>query len=155
MKNSRIDYIREKMMSLNDPSVKAVLLFGSTARGEGGERSDIDLLILHEGCKIEDAVLRRRHFYSLIHQQLGGEFEGLTVIDMEFEKFVRPRHVSPILLNIYRDALVVYDETDMLEEFLRRTRERICKSGLRRVRDGKAYYWILPKPLGKVEIVES
>ena len=29
--------------------VKAVLLFGSLARGEAGERSDVNLLVLHTG----------------------------------------------------------------------------------------------------------
>jgi len=46
------------------------------ARGEAGERSDVDLLVLHEGCKIEDAILRRRHFYFLLSKALEGEFEG-------------------------------------------------------------------------------
>jgi len=155
METLRIDYIREKMLLLEEPSVKAVLIFGSMARGEAGERSDVDLLILHEGCEIKDAVLRRRYFYSLLHKLLGGEFEELTVIDMEFGSFIKPRQVSYMLLNIYGDALIVYDETNMLEEFLRKTREKIFESGLRRVRDGKAYYWILPKPLEKVKIVES
>jgi hypothetical protein len=56
--------------------VEAVLLFGSVARGEAGERSDVDLLVLHSGMTIGDPVLRRRHLYNLIAERLEGVFES-------------------------------------------------------------------------------
>ncbi|MEM2897201.1 MAG: nucleotidyltransferase domain-containing protein [Candidatus Bathyarchaeia archaeon] len=48
--------------------IKAVVMFGSRARGESGERSDFDLLVFHEGCGIDDPVLRRRHLYCLLKE---------------------------------------------------------------------------------------
>jgi len=110
------------------------------------------LLVLHRGCRIEDAVLRR-HLYNLLREKIWEEFEELTVIDMELERFLRPKEVTPLLLNVYWDAVVVYDSTGVVENFLKDVRDKILKSGLKRVKDGKANYWVLPEPLKEVKIL--
>ena len=133
--------------------VKAVLLFGSLARGEAGERSDVDLLVLHTGAPVRDPVERRRLLYKLVAERLEGAFEAVTLVDMDLERFLKPETVTPLLLNIYADALVVIDRVGSLEEFLQRVRKRIGELGLTRVRDGKAYYWVLPKPMEKVQLL--
>ena len=133
--------------------VKAVLLFGSLARGEAGERSDVDLLVLHSGAPVRDPVERRRLLYKLVAERLEGAFEAVTLVDMDLERFLKPETVTPLLLNIYADALVVIDRVGSLEEFLQRVRRRIGELGLTRVKDGKAYYWILPKPMEKVQLL--
>ncbi len=46
--------------------VKVVLLFGSATRGEVTERSDVGLLILHEGVPLADLVEHRRLLYSIV-----------------------------------------------------------------------------------------
>jgi len=147
------ELLRDKLRRIKEPYVKAVLLFGSRARGESGERSDIDLLVLHEGCKIEDAVMRRRHLYTLLRETVGEEFEEITLVDMEIERFVKPIEISSLLLNVYWDAVVLYDEAENVESFLRHIRSKIVKSGLKRIRDGKAYCWVLPEPLKEVKIL--
>lgn len=125
----------------------------SGVRGEFGERSDVDLLVLHDGYRVEDSVIRRRRLYSLLRELLGVEFEDITLIDMELESFLKPTNINSLLLNIYWDAIVVYDKTGNIGGFLRSVREKILKSGLKRVRDGKAYWWVLPKPLKEVRIL--
>lgn len=150
------DYVLSELRRrLNDlPSyVKVVLLFGSIARGEADERSDIDILILHCGAPFSDLVERRRHLYKLVAEGLGGNFESITVIDMELEHFIKPETVTPLLLNIYADAIVVFDRVGGIEDFLKRVRWRIMELGITRVRDGKAYYWVLPKPMEKVNLL--
>jgi len=148
-----VELLRQRLRLLEEPSVKAVLLFGSKARGESGERSDVDLLVLHEGYEIGDAVLRRRHLYNLLREAIGEQSEDLTLVDMELRRFLKPGEISSLLLNIYWDAVVVYDVTESVEDFLKEVRGRILKSGLKRVWDGKAYYWVLPEPLKEVKIL--
>ena len=133
--------------------VKAVLLFGSVARGEAGERSDVDLLVLHSGAPFSDPVERRRHLYNLVVERLEGVFESITLIDMELDRFLKPGTVTPFLLNVYADAVVVVDRVGGVEGFLQRVRKRIRELGLLRVKDGRAYYWVLPKPAEKVELL--
>jgi len=148
-----IELLKNQLENLNEPYVKAILLFGSRARGESNERSDIDLLVLHENCEIKDPVLRRRHLYNLIRKAIGKEFEGITIIDMEFENFIKPIEINALLLNIYWDAIIVYDKTNMLHSFLENVKDKIKKSGLKRIKDGKAYRWILPEPMKEVKIL--
>ena len=148
-----VELLRSRLRSLKEPYVKAVLMFGSRARGESGERSDVDLLVLHEDCEVEDAVMRRRRLYNLLREAVGEEFEDITVVDMELERFLKPREITSLLLNVYWDAVVVYDKTGTVESFLRHVKGKIVKSGLKRVGDGRAYYWVLPKPLKEVKIL--
>jgi len=148
-----LELLRDRLSLLDVPYVMSVVMFGSRARGESGERSDVDLLVLLENCEVEDPVARRRLLYMLIRKALGGEFEGLTVVDVELERFLKPEEVSPLLLNVYWDGVVVYDKTGSLCDFLQEARERIVKSGLKRVKDREAYFWMLPKPMKEVKIL--
>ncbi|MEM3904946.1 MAG: nucleotidyltransferase domain-containing protein [Sulfolobales archaeon] len=133
--------------------IKAVLLFGSIARGEANEYSDVDLLILHSDLPIIDLVERRRYLYRLIIERLGDVFDSITLIDMSLNEFLKPDVVTPLLLNIYVDAVVILDRVGEIEEFLSNVRRKVVEVGLKKVKDEKAYYWILPKPLEKVRIV--
>jgi len=80
-------------------------------------------------------------------------YPEFTVLDMDFDEFVNPGIIRPLLLNIYWDAVILLDRSGRLQDFLDHVRRRIIESGLRRVKDGKAYYWILPKPIAKVRIL--
>jgi len=148
-----LELLSSRLTSIEGSCVKAVLMFGSRARGESGGGSDVDLLVLHEGCEIKDLVARRGYFYNLLREAVGEEFEDLTVVDMELESFLEPGGVSGFLLNIYWDAVPVYDTTEKIQSFLGNVREKIAKSGLKRVKDGRAYRWVLPKPLEEVRIL--
>jgi len=145
--------LRRRLHGLEQPHVKAVLMFGSRARREHREKSDADLLVLHDGCGTDDPVARRRQLYKLVREAVREEFEDIMVLDMELERFLNPGEITAQLLNIYWDAVVVYDTTKNLHGFLNHARERIAKSGLKRVRDGKAYYWTLPEPMREVRIL--
>ena len=146
-----INDLRIKLNKLVSGNFIAVLLFGSLARCEAGERSDVDLLVLHRGLGGIDPVRRRRAIYLAVSAFLRDY--PLTVIDMDINDFLSPGVITPLLLNIYWDAVVLLDKTGTLEEFLRYVRRRVVESGLRRVKDGKAYYWVLPKPMERVRII--
>lgn len=145
--------LKDRLRRLKDPHVKAVLLFGSRARREAQGKSDVDLLILHDGCGIHDPIARRKHLYNLVQEPIGSHFDGLAVLDMELRQFLEPKEVNALLLNIYWDALVLLDRTGTLRFFLERAKKMIAKSGLKRVKDAKAYYWVLPEPLKEVKLL--
>ncbi len=154
MKKEFVKKLRRRLEAgLREECVKAVVLFGSWARGEASERSDVDLLVLHKGCGEKDPVLLRRRLYKALKEALGDEVEELTVLDMELSEFMSPKEVTPLLLNIYWDGVVVYDETGRVRDFLAKARKGIKASGLKRVRDGRAYCWVLPEPMKEVKIL--
>ncbi|MBS7645651.1 MAG: hypothetical protein QW569_04200 [Candidatus Bathyarchaeia archaeon] len=88
-----------------------------------------------------------------MREAVGKEFEDLTIMDMGLEGFLKPKEISALLLNIYWDAIIVYDEVEVLPGFLTCVRESIARSGWRRVKDGRAYRWILPEPMKEVRIL--
>lgn len=148
-----IESLGYRLRHLRAPFIKAVVVFGSRARGEPKERSDVDLLVLFDDQENEDSVARRRNLYGLLREAVGEQYEDITLIDMRLEDFLRPHEVTPLLLNIYWDGIVVYDTTRTLHSFLDLIKDRIKKSGLKRISDGRAYRWELPEPMKEVKIL--
>jgi len=65
--------------------IAGVVLFGSVARGEEGERSDVDLLVLWEG-------LDERKAARVVYEAVSKHFPpgvGLTVLESDYWRFVR------------------------------------------------------------------
>jgi predicted nucleotidyltransferase len=86
--------------SVVDPSVRAVVLFGSVARGEATERSDIDLAVIAPGSwpgrvDLAEAVTRR----------MGN---ACDVIVFTPEEFARSK--EPVVEGIVRDGVALYGE---------------------------------------------
>ena len=153
MQGMDVELLRRRLEGLREGYVKAVIMFGSKARGDSKNGSDVDLLVLHDDCEVKDPIRRRSLVYNLIREAIGGEYEDVTVIDMELGRFIAPKEITSLLLNVYWDGIVVYDETMAVESFLRHIREKIVNSGLKRVGDGRAYYWTLPKPMKAIRIL--
>lgn len=78
-----IDYLEK---GLNHP--EAIFLFGSSARGEDVERSDIDIFIL--------ASIKKELDLSLFHKQLKRE---IKLMIMNKDEFKRAKEKSPELIN--------------------------------------------------------
>ncbi len=135
-------------MAQENSFVCGVILFGSLARGESVERSDIDLLVLWRGLHMD-----RRERYVYIYRVASQYFSpsrGLTVLDMEYDKFLGFKKITSLALNMIWDGIVLYDKYGKLKGYLERLREGIKNKGLTRIKIGRYYYWKLPKPKAKV-----
>ena len=112
----------------------AVALFGSAARCEADERSDLDFLVVLRG--IPKDLQRRYEVYKPIH-------EAVTVIDLDEELITnKDVEVTPLMLNIASDAVILYDPEGKLASFVEHVLKLIQVAGLERyrTRDGK-YGW--------------
>ncbi|MEM3371704.1 MAG: nucleotidyltransferase domain-containing protein [Candidatus Korarchaeum sp.] len=138
-----------KMVTENS-FITGVILFGSAARGEEGERSDLDLLILWEELGL-DTSERYIYVYKMVSRYFPQSL-GLTVIEMSYSSFLSLKKLTPLLLNVIYDGVVLYDKHGRLEEFLSKIREEIKSKGLKRKKIGKYYYWELPEAGSKVEL---
>ena len=125
-------------------------LFGNWARGEAREESDVDVLVVLkslEGMEIRSAI------YRIIARHVK---RALTLIDVRLNEIASDKVVlTPLLINIVADAVVIWDTGNVLREFVEKGRALIRKAGLVRYRtpDGK-YGWKRrdDRPLELVEL---
>ena len=126
-----------------------LLLFGSYARGEASDGSDVDVLVVMRGLK---GLKVRGDVYSILAKHVG---RPLTLIDVDLADISRDDlEVTPLLLNALYDGIIVYDRFGVLERLKLKTIELIRKANLMRYRtpDGK-YGWKRAngKPIEAVE----
>ena len=127
-----------------------LMLFGSYARGEASESSDVDVLVVLRDLR---ELRVRGEIYKVISEHVG---KPLTLIDLSLEELLRDDlEVTPLLLNALYDGIIIYDETGILEKLKGKVLELISKAQLVRYKtpDGR-YGWkrVDGKPLEVVEV---
>ena len=114
-----------------------LMLFGSWARGEAEESSDVDVFIVLRSLRGFEA---RSAIYSVLAKCVK---RALTLIDVRADELFREElELTPLLLNILVDGIVIYDKTGKLGELASKVRQFVNSMGLVRYRtpDGK-YGW--------------
>ena len=80
--------------------VEAVIVFGSVARGEAHQDSDIDLAVI-----AAEAWEGRAHLQQLVHERLGNDCD---VLHLTREQFTRaPKDREPVVAEILRDGVAL------------------------------------------------
>ncbi len=152
--------IAHKLEEIMQDDLISVVLFGSAARGEAGEGSDIDILIVAEKFgkegrfevfnEIEKDLKASEEYRELKEKKLGTLISPVPLTPSEVEK-------NPsILLDIVTDGIILYDVDDFIENKIESLRKKLKKMGSKKIfLDDKRYYWDL-KPdykLGEVVII--
>ncbi len=151
--------IADKLKEILQNDLVSVVLFGSAARGEAGEGSDVDLLIVAEKFgkegrfevfnEIEKDMKASEEYLELKENKLGTTISPVPLTPSEVEK-------NPsILLDITMDGIMLYDVDDFIINKMKSMRKKLKKMGSKRIFiDDKRYYWDL-KPNYKLgEVVE-
>ena len=116
--------------------IVAVSLFGSLARGEASKYSDVDFFIVVRNFNDPNRRFKIYHYlYSVLKKDV-------TVIDIDENKLFRDDlKISPLLLNIIYDSIILYDPTGRLTKLFDRIKYAIDKNLVRyKTPDGK-YGW--------------
>lgn len=100
-----IDELKQKIAPVAEKySVPAVYIFGSYARGEATDESDVDVLIQREGSIIRGWLMGG--FYEELQESLGKELDLVTVEALEQETTMEQ---SPwFAKNIRTDIVKIY-----------------------------------------------
>ena len=155
MSTPTVEELRETIRGPAERSgfIAAVILFGSIARGEAGEDSDIDLFVITEGLGGLPRYRRTLVVYEALRPLLRAFKRDITVVDMELGDFLALRTIRPLMLDIIWDGILLFDRTGgLVADRLGRLKEGIRRSGLRRYRVGGCWTWRLPRPGEKVVI---
>ncbi len=136
----------------------AVALFGSVARGEGGETSDLDLLIVHRG---PSEGMPDRFVEVLRTLRQSQEYRGLAskgFLPDPYPVFFNGAQLAKhpwLLLDILDHGIILYDRTGILRRELDRLQERLRVLGARRVAlPGGSWYWDLKPDWKPGEVIE-
>ena len=152
--------IADKLEEILQDDLVSVLLFGSAARGEAGESSDIDILIVAEKFGSEG----RFEVFNAIEKDLKASDEYQDIKENKLGTLISPVPLTPsevennpsILLDMVTDGIMLYDVDDFIENKMKSLRKKLKKMGSKKIfLDDKRYFWDL-KPdykLGEVVVI--
>lgn len=97
----------EALKDLYKDRLKAIILYGSVARGTALEESDVDILVL------VDASQEELRTYSDGLNDISTDFaleflKVFSIIDVSFQEFSEWKDVSPFYRNVTRDGVMLY-----------------------------------------------
>jgi predicted nucleotidyltransferase len=118
----------------------ALVLFGSQARGEGGETSDWDLLLIAKELSL-GSLKRHLALKRALPPLWRGRVALLAKTPEEFEA-----RLPALYLDIAHDGIVLYDPTGYAARRLARIRQLREEAGLERRERGGELVWDWTRP---------
>jgi predicted nucleotidyltransferase len=136
----------------------SVVLFGSVARGEAHEKSDIDLFVVAE--RLPRGAFKRRELLEPIKAQLDPELEKLwrQGIYTDFVEIIctkeEAQRFRPFYLDMTEEAIILYDRDGFFAGILECLRKKLRELGAQRKRMGKVWYWDLKPDYKPGEVID-
>ena len=97
----------ELLKSVYGNRLKAVILYGSAARGTQTEDSDIDVMILVDGT--DEQLREYNERLNDISTELALKYvKVFSIIDVKYQEYQEWKTVSPFYKNVDREGVVVY-----------------------------------------------
>ena len=121
-------FIAEKLEEILQNDLVSVLLFGSAARGDAGEGSDIDILIVAE----KFGTKGRFEVFNEIEKELKASDEYRELKDNKLGTLMSPIPLTPsevdmnpsILLDMVTDGIILYDVDDFINNKMKSLRKK-------------------------------
>jgi len=150
-------FIKEIKESCGD-ALLAVVLFGSVARGEAGENSDIDMLVLMER---KDKGIEKKFTEIGVNsydweESLELRNKGIRTKIYEILKTEKELRENPlILLDIFDHGIILYDLNNKMKNILEDFEKKLKELGAEKIRfDDNKWAWDLKPNWKKGESVE-
>ena len=140
--------------------VRSIVLFGSMARGEWGQRSDIDLIVVSDAFPdsysarldtLRPVFQEVRSRESYLRLRNAGYRLSFQAVPYKSEDVVE---TPPLLLDVSEDGIILYDD-GLMHQKLGELKERLRVLGSKRIRTRTGrWYWVLKPDLKPGEIIE-
>lgn len=107
--NNIIKEIVDSVRTLYDEKLKEIILYGSYARGDYDNESDIDLMVLVDidETKLKDYEKELNEIISDIGYR---HMEVLSLVDLSYEKFNNWVDVVPYYKNVRNEGIILYEQ---------------------------------------------
>ncbi|MGC9086852.1 MAG: nucleotidyltransferase domain-containing protein [Thermoproteota archaeon] len=157
---SLVSKILKALLSVFGDRLISLVVYGSVARGEARQSSDVDLLIVVEG--LPESRFERNKIFDTVEDLLSKDLEDLhasgyyVALSPILKTPEEARKISSLYLDMVEDAVIVYDRNGFFESVLVRLSNKLKELGAERVWVGKKWYWRLRKDLklGEEIIIE-
>ena len=135
--NTKLPELVEKIKNSYKKNLMAVVLFGSAARGDFSQSSDIDLLLI-----LKDSVESKRKRILDFYEKIGYEFENhflspLILTQEELKDFLS------FYVGILKDCKVLYDNSNVVRELIEMIDKRKQKKEIIEKEFKGTTYWII------------
>jgi len=146
--------LREKLR------VRSIVVFGSVARGEQSERSDVDVIVVSDA--FPESYSARLEMLAPVFKEVKSRDSYLQLrksgYHLSFSAVpYRPEDLTetpPLLLDVSEDGIILYDD-GLMRQKLAELKERLRALGSRRVRSRRGkWYWILKPDLKPGEVIK-
>ena len=99
--------LEEKLQRVYGNKLKAVILYGSVARGTATEESDIDIMVLVDGTAQELRTFEDQ--LSDVSTDISIKyFRVFSIIDISYQEYMRWVDTSPFYRNVSKEGVILY-----------------------------------------------
>ena len=99
--------LEEKLQRVYGNKLKAVILYGSVARGTATEESDIDIMVLVDGTAQELRTFEDQ--LSDVSTDISIKyFKVFYIIDISYQEYMRWVNTSPFYRNVSKEGVILY-----------------------------------------------
>jgi len=144
--------VLSELKELFGDNLISVILFGSVARGDFKEGSDIDLLVVARN--FPQKYSRRMDLLFPIAERVRDRIPGhpLQFYPLRVEEALKSR---PIYLDLLTDAIILHDKDEFMTKVLKDLWKKLIKLGAKRIEleDG-SWMWVLKPGLNVGEVIE-
>ena len=105
--NNILDKLAASLKSVYGNKLKAVILYGSVARGTATEESDIDIMVLIDGTAQELRTFEDQ--LSDVSADISIKyFKVFSIMDISYQEYMRWMNTLPFYKNVSQEGVVLY-----------------------------------------------
>jgi predicted nucleotidyltransferase len=98
-----LEEVKERLIKIYGRKLKGIILYGSYARGDFEDSSDIDIIILLED--MNEPIIERERYFDVIYE-LDLKYDTvISIVPFKEEDFKKRR--LPIILNAKREGIFI------------------------------------------------